>query len=210
MPKILIVDDHPLFRQGVLQLLSREFRDGSFGEAGTAEEALASIRSGRWDVMLLDISLPGLSGVDLLRKTQQFPTRPRVLVLSMHPELQYAREVLQLGADGYLEKSSPPEELRRAVRKVAGGGKYVSPALAEMLVVELSTQPEKVLHETLSKGELRVLRRIAAGESVSEIARELSLSVKTVSTFRARILRKMHMKSNADLVRYAIQHSLTE
>jgi DNA-binding NarL/FixJ family response regulator len=208
--KILIVDDHPLFRQGVIHVLSKEFPDAQFGEAGNGEVALASLRSQWWDIVLLDIGIPGLNGIEILRKLRHTQPNPPVLALSMHPEVQYAKEALRLGAAGYLTKSHAADALRLAVRKVLSGGKFVSPELAELLATDLFSQPERLPHETLSKREFQVMCGIGAGKPVSQVARELSLSVKTISTFRARVLRKMNMKSNLEIVRYSLQHSVVD
>ena len=200
-----------MFRQGVIQILSKEFGGtAAFEEAGSTEEALASLRAQRWDIVLLDIAMPDQSGVEVLRKMQHIQSKPHVLVLSMHSEVQYAKEVLRLGAGGYLAKTSAGDELRRAVRKVLSGGKYVSPAVAELLATDLGTAQEQFPHERLSKREFQIMCSIATGKPVSQIARDLSLSVKTISTFRSRILRKMNMKSNVEIARYAIQHSLID
>lgn len=210
MPGILVVDDHPAFRLGVMQVLARELNDAVFGEAGTADEALAKIREQPWDLVLLDISLPDKNGIEVLIETKTARAKPRFLVLSMHPEAQYAKGVLRIGAEGYLTKSSAATELVRAVHTILGGGKYVSPRLAQQLASDLVSRPDKLPHEILSKREFQVMCRLAAGVSTSQIAKDLGISVKTVSTFRTRVLKKLTLKSNSDITRYAILHSLIE
>jgi two-component system invasion response regulator UvrY len=208
MIQILIVDDHAILRRGLKEILEREFRDVSIGGAGTAEQALTQLDSEKWDLVILDITMPGRSGVDVLRNLKALRPKLPVLVLSMHPEDQYGKRVLKAGASGYMNKESAPEELIKAVRKLLSGGRYVSPTLAETLAVDLGRDDETPAHERLSDREFEVLRKMASGKTVGQIAQELHLSVPTVSTYRARILEKMGMSNTAELIRYALSHHL--
>ena len=208
MIRILIVDDHAILRRGLKEILEREFRDVSIGGAGTAEQALTQLDAENWDLVILDITMPGRSGVDVLRNLKALRPKLPVLVLSMHPEDQYGKRVLKAGASGYMNKESAPEELIKAVRKLLSGGRYVSPTLAETLAVDLSRDEGTPAHERLSDREFEVLRKMASGKTVGQIAQELHLSVPTVSTYRARILEKMGMSTNAELIRYAVSHHL--
>ncbi len=210
MISILIADDHAILRRGLKEILRGEFESATFDEAGTAQQVLAQVQSCVWDLVILDISMPGRSGLDLLRDLQQLRPELPVLVLSMHPEDQYATRVLKAGAAGYMNKETAPKELVKAVRKVLAGGRYVSAALAEKLAADLSADAARLPHEKLSHREFEVLRMIASGKTVSQIAEELHLSVTTVSTHRARILEKMRMASNADLMRYALHNRLID
>jgi DNA-binding NarL/FixJ family response regulator len=210
MIKILIADDHPIVRKGLKQILSEESDMGVFGEAQNSQELLELVRKQDWDIVILDITMPGRGGIDVLKELKhQYPKLP-FLILSMHPEDQYAVRALKAGAGGYLTKESAQEELIKAIRKVVRGGKYISSTLAEKLAFDLETETEKPLHETLSDREHQVLLMIASGKTVSEIAEELSLSVKTIDTYRARILEKMKMKTNAELTYYAIKNELVD
>jgi DNA-binding NarL/FixJ family response regulator len=208
--RILIADDHAVVRHGIRQILADEFRRAVFGEACDAREALARIWKEVWDVVVLDITMPGGSGLEVLGEIKKSRPNLPVLVLSMHPENQFAVRVLRRGASGYMTKESAPAELVSAIKKVIAGGRYVSAALAEKLASYLNADTQKPPQELLSDREFQVLRLIASGKAVSEIAKELSLSVKTISTYRARILEKMGMKNNAELMYYAIQHRLVE
>ena len=208
MIQILIVDDHAILRRGLKEILEREFRDVSIGGAGTAEQALTQLESEKWDLVILDITMPGRSGIDVLRHLKALRPNLPVLVLSMHPEDQYGRRVLKAGASGYMNKESAPEELIKAVRKLLSGGRYVSETLAEMLAVDLGRDDGTPAHERLSDREFEVLRKMASGKTVGQIAQELHLSVPTVSTYRARILEKMGMSNTAELIRYALSHHL--
>jgi two-component system, NarL family, invasion response regulator UvrY len=208
--RILLVDDHPVVRQGIKQVLAGAFDPAQVGEAESAEEGLNEVRGTDWDVMVLDISLPGMSGLDLLKELRrECPDLP-VLVLSMHPPDQFARRAINAGASGYLTKDSAPTELVRAVGEVISGRRYLNPAVIDELVA--SQQPERPhpLHELLSDREYQVLRMIASGRSVTQIATRLSLSTKTVSTYRARVLEKMQMKTTAELMHYGIQHGIVD
>lgn len=206
--RILIIDDHAVVRQGLKQILADEFKRATFGEAWNAQEALTRIWKERWDVVVLDITLPGRSGLEVLREIKRSKPNLPVLVLSMHPEDQFGVRVLKSGAAGYMNKESAPQELVGAIKKVLAGGRYMSPTLVETMAAYLVTDSAKQPHERLSDREFHVLRRIASGKTVSEIGHELSLSVKTISTYRARILEKMGLKNNAELMRYALDNQL--
>jgi len=208
MIRVLIVDDHPVVRRGLRALLSDEFREAAFGEASNVQQALEQISKKGWDVALLDISLPGRSGLDFLKEVKAARPRLPVLVLSIHPEDQFAVRVLKAGAEGYLTKESVPEELVNAIRKILAGGRYVSPTLAEKLALDLRRDSTRAPHETLSDREYEVMCWIASGKAVTEIAADLSLSPKTISTYRTRILEKLGVKSNAEIIRYALRNSL--
>ena len=208
MMRILIVDDHAIVRRGLREVLSDEFQKAVFGEASEARQALVQLRKETWDVALLDIALPGKSGLDLLKELKaEWPTLP-VLVVSAHPEDQFAVRALKAGAGGYLAKESAPEDLAKAIRKIMTGGRYVSPALAEKLALGVTKDPTRTPHETLSDREYEVMSRIASGKTVTEIAEELSLSAKTISTYRARVLEKLDVKNSAEIVQYAVRNGL--
>ena len=205
--RVLIADDHAVVRRGLKQILLDEYGALEVGEAGDAHETLRLAREEPWDIVVLDISMPDRSGLEVLKELKQ--TRPRlpVLILTTHPEEQYAVRVLKAGAAGYMTKESAPEHLVEAVRKVTAGGRYITPTLADLLVTQI-TGAEKPPHESLSDREFQVLRLIASGKTVGQIAEELSLSSNTVSTYRARVLEKMGMKTNAELTHYAISNGL--
>jgi two-component system invasion response regulator UvrY len=208
MIRVLIVDDHAIVRRGLRELVSDEFRGAAFGEASDARQALEQLRKKAWDLALIDINLPGKNGLDLLKELKaQWPKLP-VLVLSGHPEDQFAVRVLKAGAGGYMTKESAPEELAKAIRKILGGGRYVSPALAEKLAFGVRKDLTRTPHETLSDREYEVMSRIALGKTVTEIGEELSLSAKTISTYRARVLEKLDVKNSAEIVQYAIRNGL--
>lgn len=208
MMRVLIVDDHAIVRRGLRDLLSDEFLGAAFGEAADAPQALEQLREKKWDVALLDIALPGKSGLELLKELKnEWPKLP-VLVLSAHPEDQFAVRVLKAGAGGYMTKESAPEELAKAIRKILAGGRYVSPALAEKLALGVTKDLTCMPHETLSDREYEVMSWIASGKTVKEIAEELSLSAKTISTYRARVLEKLSVKNSAEIVQYAIRNGL--
>jgi DNA-binding NarL/FixJ family response regulator len=208
--KILLADDHTVVRHGLKQILADEFKRATFGEARNAQEALNLIWKENWDVVILDITMPGRSGLEVLREIRKSKPKLPVLVLSMHPENQFAVRVLKRGAAGYMTKESAADELVDAIKKVLAGGRYVSTSLAEKLATYLASDTQKSPQELLSDREFQVLRLIASGKIVSEIARELSLSVKTISTYRTRILEKMGLRNNAELMHYAMQHQLVE
>ncbi len=207
---VVIADDHPLVRQGLKQLLGSEPDMQVVGEARNAEETLEITRDIEWDVLILDYTMPDRNGLAVLKEVKRaYPRRP-VLILSMHPEDAIAISVLRAGAAGYINKESASEELPLAIRKAVGGGKYVSTSLAEMLALELEGGSQARPHESLSDREYRVMWMLASGKSITNIAEELALSPNTVSTYRLRILKKLKLEHNADLVRYAIKHRLVE
>jgi DNA-binding NarL/FixJ family response regulator len=208
--RVLIADDHAILRRGLKEILMRELDGVVCGEAKDAIEIIARIQEGEWDLAILDITMPGRSGLDVLRELKAARPKLPVLVLSMHPEDQYAKRILKAGASGYMNKESAPEELVKAVRKVLAGGRYVSAALAEKLASDLSVDTGRPIHEVLSDREFEVLRMIAAGKTVSQIAEELHLGVTTVSTYRARILEKMNMTTTAELMHYAMHNHLVD
>ena len=210
MLKILIADDHPVFRRGLKQIISDNPDMAVTGEAADGLEALRQVRAGDYDVVLLDITMPGKDGIEVLTELRKEKPGLPILVLSMHPEEQYALRALTLGASGYLTKESASDELVAAVRKVSTHGRYVSASLAERLAAALDITSWKAPHEILSNREFKVMTMIASGKTATEIARGLSLSVKTISTYRSRILRKMGMKNNAELTYYAIKNQLVE
>ena len=210
MIRVLIADDHSIVRKGLKQIVSESSDIVVTGEAGNGNEALEKALKGDFDVAILDITMPGLNGLDALKQIRsQRPNLP-ILILSMHPEEQYALRVLKAGASGYLTKESAPEELTSAIRKVSSGMKYVSPSLAQILASGLGSDHEEPPHVTLSDREYQVMCMIASGKSPTMIAEELSLSIKTISTYRRRILEKMEMDGNAELVRYVLEHDLKE
>jgi two-component system, NarL family, invasion response regulator UvrY len=208
--KILIADDHAVVRRGLKETIGEDFRKATFGEATTAQETLECVRRQDWDIVVLDISMPGKSGLDILDDLQRLRPKLPVLFLTMHPEEQYARRALRAGAAGYMTKESVPDELKSAVRRILSGRRYVSATLAEKLAFDLRKGADVPLHELLSDREFQVLRMIASGGSIKEIAGELSLSVKTVSTYRARLLKKTGMRTTADLIRFAIRSHLVD
>lgn len=206
--KVLIADDHAIVRKGLRQILLEEYPFCEISEASDAEELVKKTFVDTWDVVITDLSMPGRSGLDALRQIREtFPKLP-VLVLSMHPEDQYAIRVLKAGASGYLNKDTAQDELINAMRKVLNGKKYISAKVAEQMADSIDHNNDKALHELLSDREFDVLKMLSAGKSVSDIADTLSLSSTTVSTYRARILEKMKMKSNAELTRYALENKL--
>jgi two-component system, NarL family, invasion response regulator UvrY len=206
--RILITDDHAVVRQGLKQILAEEFKRAEFGEASTAQEAIDKVWKENWDVVVLDITMPGRSGLDVLKEIKKSRPKLPVLMLSMHPEDQFAVRLLKIGASGYMTKESAPDELVGAVKKVVAGGRYVSPALGEKMASYLAIDVQTPPHERLSDREFVVLRLIASGKTPTAIAKELGLSVKTISTYRMRILEKMSMANNAELTHYAIQTNL--
>ena len=208
--RILIVDDHPIVRQGLKQTLADAAEIGEIVEAATPQEALDLVRQGKWDAVILDIGLPGRGGLEVLKDIKREAPRLPVLILSMHAEDQYAVRAVRAGAAGYLTKGAATESLIAAVRKVASGGRYISPELAERLATELTVDRDHPLHASLSDREFDVLRSIASGQTVGDIAERLSLSVKTVSTYRARILEKMQLKNNAELMHYVLTNHLLD
>ncbi len=210
MTRILLVDDHAVVRDGIKRMFDDKRETVVFGEAGTPGEAIRLVVDSDWDAVVLDLTLGDRSGLELLKEMHKIRPRLRVLVLSMHSEEQYARRAFKAGASGYITKDSSSTELVGAIRKVLQGGRYVSPVLAEKLVVSIEKGADHAPHELLSDREFEVLRLIASGKTVSEIAGLLALSDKTISTYRARILEKMVMKTNAELTHYAIQNKLVD
>jgi two-component system, NarL family, invasion response regulator UvrY len=210
MKKILIVDDHEVVRTGVKKILDEQPETITFGEASTAPEALKLVRELDWDLVVLDLSLGDRSGLEVLKEMKHLRPHLPVLILSMHSEEQYARRAFKAGAAGYITKDSSRVELVKAVNKVIEGGVYISSALAERLVIDIGSGTDRPLHEALSDREFEVMRLIASGKTVGEIADMLSLSDRTISTYRARILEKMSMRTNAELIYYAIQNKLVD
>jgi DNA-binding NarL/FixJ family response regulator len=206
--KFLIIDDHAIVRKGLSQLLKEEFPSAEVSEVSDSSEVYEKVKSKIWDVILLDISMPGRNGMDVLKQLRADNIKAPVLMLSVHPEDQYALRALKAGASGFLNKGSANEELIGAVHKVLAGRKYISASLAEKLAEGAGEINEKPLHELLSDREMQVLQLISSGKTVSEIADEISLSVNTISTYRNRILEKLSLNNNAELTRYAIDHSL--
>lgn len=210
MLKILIADDHALIREGLKKILKGEQDINVVSEAQNAREVIQEVRNQELDVVILDISLPGKSGLELLKDLKlEYPKLP-ILILSMHPEDRFAVRALKAGAAGYVTKESAVEELVKAIRKVVNGRKYVSPSLAEKLALNLEADTTRPPHESLSDREYQVMCLIAVGKSVREIAGELFLSISTVNTYRARILEKMNMKTDAEMIRYAVQNQLVD
>jgi two-component system invasion response regulator UvrY len=210
MMKILIADDHSVVREGLKQILSERSDMAVTAEASTGHEVLKQIEKNNFDLVVLDISMPGRGGLDILKEIRNKRPKLPVLILSMYPEEQYAVRVLKAGASGYMTKDSAPHELINAIKQISKGKKYVSPSLAEKLAVDLEISTGKPLHESLSDREYQVMCMIASGKTLKEIAEQLSLSIKTISTYRSRILEKMNMKSNAELTHYAIKNSLVD
>jgi two-component system invasion response regulator UvrY len=210
MINILITDDHTVVREGLKRILKEEFPEATFGEAGDGNQALEKTRNEVWDVIILDITMSGRNGLEVLKQMRAENIKTPVLILSMHPEDQYAVRVLKAGASGYLTKESASEELVTAIRRIISGRKYITLSLAEKLANDLEIDTDKPIHELISDREFQVLNLIASGKTVSEIAVELSLSVTTISTYRSRILEKMNMKTNAELTHYAIQKGIAK
>ena len=210
MTKILVADDHPIVREGLKQILLEIPGKVMVDEASSSQEVLNKVWKNDYDVILLDISLPDRSGLDTLRELKKAKPDLRVLIITVHPEEQYAVRAIRAGASGYLTKESAPDELVASIQTISLGRKYISSSLAERLAVALEVDAEKALHETLSDREYQVLCMIASGKTVTQIARELMLSVKTISTYRSRVLSKMQMNSAVELTRYAIKHGLVD
>jgi two-component system, NarL family, invasion response regulator UvrY len=208
MLKIVIADDHSLFRRGVKDLLSDGLGAVTVGECGNAHDLLDMVKQKKWDVVILDIGMPGTTGTDaLVQLKREHPMLP-VIMLSMHPEDQYAVRMFKAGANAYLTKASAPEELVTAIKKVLTGGNYVSPSLGEKLVHLFHRGEEQAPHDLLSDREFEVMRLLASGKTVSEVAESLHLGTTTVSTYRTRILEKLHLKNNAELMRYAVEEGI--
>lgn len=210
MIRVIIADDHPIVRKGLKEILAEDPTIVVVDEAGDGHELLRKVRENDFDVIILDISMPGLDGLDVLRQIKTENKAARVLILTIHPEARYAVRCLKMGAEGYLTKGSAPDELVQAIRRISGGRKYISQNLAEALTDELSSGSNQNPHETLSDREYQVMLHIASGKSLKDIAEGLALSVKTVSTYRSRILEKLKLQNNTELILYAIQHDLIE
>jgi two-component system invasion response regulator UvrY len=208
--KILIADDHAIVREGLKQILAETDDMVVAGEATNGREVLEQVRKEDWDMVLLDLAMPGKDGLETLKELKLEKPKLPVLVLSIYPEEQYAVRLLKAGAAGYLTKESAPEELIAAIRKVSQKGKYISSSLAEKLAFYLEADAERPLHEMLSDREFKVMLMIASGKTVKEIADEICLSIKTVSTYRVRALNKMGMKNNAEFTYYALKHGLVD
>lgn len=206
--KVLITDDHPIVRQGLKQLLKETFEAIVVDEAGNGIEALGKIKTDKYDIVLLDIAMPGMNGLEVLKEIQKFNKTLPVLIISIYPEDQYALRCLKAGASGYLTKDTASDELTLAVERILSGKKYVSPNLADKLARHLNEGTPRLPHELLSDREDQVMRYIASGKTAAEIAAELNLSVKTINTYRNRILKKMQIKNSAELIRYAVQNQL--
>jgi two-component system, NarL family, invasion response regulator UvrY len=210
MMKILIADDHAVVREGLKQILSESSEMVVTAEASTGPEVLEEIGKDDFDLVVLDIAMPGRGGLDILKEIKNKKPRLPVLILSMYPEEQYAVRVLKAGASGYMTKESAPHELVKAIQQISKGKKYVSPSLAEKLALDLEITTGRPPHESLSDREYQVMCMIASGKTLKEIAEQLSLSIKTISTYRSRILEKMNMKSNAELTHHAIKNRLVD
>lgn len=208
--KILIADDHAVVRKGLKQILADAFPSAVFGEANNTQEALEQVWCKNWDIAMLDITMPGRSGLEALQEIKKAKPNLPVLVLSVQPESQYGIRVLKAGAAGFLNKDSPPGVLVEAVRRILGGSRYISPSLAEKLAAAVTDGGNLLAHESLSNREHEVLRLLASGKTVSQIADQLALSVKTISTYRTRILEKLKLQTTAELMHYAISHGLTD
>lgn len=208
MLRILIADDHAIVRKGLKQLILDEYPTAVIGEVGDVESLIKQVLKEEWDIIISDISMPGRSGLEALQQIKEIKPAIPVLIMSMHPEDQYALRVFKVGASGYLSKDAVHQELIPAIQTIKNGRKFITPGVAEKLVVALDTDSPKEPHEYLSNREFDVMKMLAAGKSITEIASQLSLSATTVSTYRARILDKTGLKNNADLTRYALEKKL--
>jgi DNA-binding NarL/FixJ family response regulator len=210
MMRVLIIDDHEMVRRGLKDIFNDEFSGLEIGEAGNSRAALELVTAKDWDLVLLDINIPGRNGLEVLGEIKRLNPRTPVLVVSAYPEEEFAIRALKLGASGYLNKNSASDEVVAAARKTMAGGKYVTALLAEKLAATLGSDLQHAPHESLSNRELQVLRMISSGRTIKEIAAELALSEKTVGTYRSRISQKMGLATNVDLTRYALQHQLVD
>jgi two-component system invasion response regulator UvrY len=210
MIKVIIADDHPIVRAGLKQIILEDQSIRVDGEATNGTDLLRQVRNQDFDVIILDLTMPGMDGIDVLKQLKIEKPHTPVIILTVHPESQYALRILKAGASGYLTKESASDELIRAIRKVHNGGKYINPSLAEKIAFALDEDSGKLPHETLSDREYQVLCLIGSGKTISQVGDSLSLSVKTVSTYRSRILEKMKMQNNAELIHYAVQNGLVE
>jgi two-component system, NarL family, invasion response regulator UvrY len=210
MPTVLIADDHAVVRAGLKQFLAEDRSITQMGEAGTGKETLDMLRTAKWDLVILDIGMPDRSGLDVLRHIRSVHPGTKVLVISGYPERQYALNVLRAGASGFLAKTSAADDLLKAVNAVLQGRRYVSATLAELLLSDIDGGSDKPIHSKLSEREFQIFTKLASGQAVSEIANELCLSVKTVSTYRTRILEKMSLRTNADLTSYALRNGIIQ
>ena len=210
MYQVLITDDHAIVRKGLKETLQEELGQVAFGEAASGTEALQQVRTRKWDLVLLDIGMEDRSGLEVLKEIRELCPKLPVLILSMYPESQFAVSALKSGAAGYINKQSAPDELTSAVRKVLAGGRYISPAVAEWLATALQKTEVEFPHQALSARELEIMRLLAAGKSLKEIATALSISVKMVGTYHGRLLEKMGMRSDAEITRYALLHKLVD
>ena len=208
--RIIVADDHPLLRAGLVSVLNASSDLRVVAEASNGGEVMRAIGNAAFDVLLLDVSMPGKSGLDLLRQIRKDHPRLPILIVSSHPEEQYAVRAIKAGASGYVTKQSAPEDLVNAVRTVANGRRYITPAMVEMLADHVERPDDAVPHQNLSDREFQTMKMIAAGHSLTEIAEVLCISVKTVSVYRSRVLEKMRMKSNVELTRYVVEHGLTD
>jgi two-component system invasion response regulator UvrY len=210
MSRILVADDHAVVRRGLIEILRDLIPGATFGEAETGGQALELAGAEKWDLVILDVSFPDQSGLEVLKQIRVLAPRLPVLILSMHPEEQFAVRSLRAGAAGYVTKKTAPQEIGEAARRVLAGGRYITPSVAERMAVDISHRGDAAPHERLSDREYQVFRQLAFGKTVKEVAAELSLSVQTVSTYRARILAKMGFHTNADLTEYAVRSRLLE
>lgn len=208
--KLLLVEDHAVVRSGFRRLLTEAYPHFSMGEAATASEAIDAVRREEWEIIVLDISLPGRTGLDLLVELRELRPATPILMMTMYGEEEYAARAFRAGAAGYVTKGSAPDELLKAVKKVLAGGRYVSPGMAELLAENLGSDADSPKHEALSTREFQVFRMLAVGLTIKGIGHELHLSPKTVSTYRSRVLQKMQMRTSADLIRYAHRERLVE
>lgn len=208
--KILIADDHIVVRSGIIKSLISNFPDAVFGEAGNATEVLQLLHNSQWDLIILDINMPGRNGMDVLKEIKEYAPKTQVVIFSMYPEDQFAVRSIKAGASAYLTKDISSQELEKAIRKVLQGERYLSPTVADLITKELVDGDNKLAHERLSDREHQVFLLIGSGKNVSDIADDLSLSVKTISVYRSLILKKMNLKNNAEITHYAFKNNLVQ